>query len=213
MFRSLLNFNASHFIFDPLINYTMFQMLPVKIEILYCFKEENNLGEKMLIGAISDTHDNLPQIEKAVKYLNNHKVGLVLHAGDYIAGFVVPKFKALNCNLIGVFGNNDGDHELLKKRFSETTNCTIHERFAQVDVEGYKIALLHGTETELLNALINSEYFDAVVHGHSHLKSLQKKGKTLIVNPGEVCGYVTGKSTIAILDTDKCDARIIEFTE
>jgi uncharacterized protein len=167
----------------------------------------------MLIGAISDTHDNLPQIEKAVKYLNNHKVGLVLHAGDYVAGFVVPKFKALTCNLIGVFGNNDGDHELLKKRFSETTNCTIHERFAQVDVEGYKIALLHGTETELLNALINSEYFDAVVHGHSHLKSLQKKGKTLIVNPGEVCGYITGKSTIAILDTDKCDARIIEFTE
>ena len=98
----------------------------------------------MLIGAISDTHDNLPQIEKAVKYLNEQKVGLVLHAGDYVAGFVIPKFKQLNCQLIGVFGNNDGDHELLKKRFSETTNCTIHDRFAQIEVEGYRIALLHG---------------------------------------------------------------------
>ncbi len=29
----------------------------------------------MLIGAISDTHDNLPQVEKAVKYLNDQKVG------------------------------------------------------------------------------------------------------------------------------------------
>ena len=75
----------------------------------------------MLIGAISDTHDNLPQVEKAVKYLNDQKVGLVLHAGDYVAGFVIPKFKQLNCKLIGVFGNNDGDHELLKKRFSETS--------------------------------------------------------------------------------------------
>jgi len=45
------------------------------------------------------------------------------------------------------------------------------------------------------------------------LKSVQKKGKTLVINPGEVCGYLTGKSTIAILDTTKCDARIIEFTE
>ena len=165
----------------------------------------------MLIGAISDTHDNLPQVEKAVKYLNDQKVGLVLHAGDYVAGFVIPKFKQLNCKLIGVFGNNDGDHELLKKRFSETTNCTIHERFAAVTVEGYKIALLHGTETELLDAIINSGYFDAVIHGHSHYKSIEKKGKTISINPGEVCGYLTGKSTIALIDTAKNEARIIEL--
>jgi hypothetical protein len=165
----------------------------------------------MLIGAISDTHDNLPQVEKAVKYLNDQKVGLVLHAGDYVAGFVIPKFKQLNCKLIGVFGNNDGDHELLKKRFSETTNCTIHDRFAQVEVEGYRIALLHGTETELLDAIINSGYFDAVIHGHSHSKSIEKKGKTLAINPGEVCGYLTGKCTVALLDTAKREAKIIEL--
>jgi putative phosphoesterase len=98
----------------------------------------------MLIGAISDTHDNLPLIEKAVQALNEQKVGLVLHAGDYVAGFVVPKLAKLNCPLIGVFGNNDGDHELLKKRFSETANCTIHDRFTQITIESYRIALLHG---------------------------------------------------------------------
>jgi len=165
----------------------------------------------MLIGAISDTHDNLPQIEKAVEYLNNQKVGLALHAGDYVAGFVIPKLKHLNCKLIGVFGNNDGDHELLKKRFSETSNCTIKERFAQVEVEGFRIALLHGHEYELLNAIINSEYFDAVIHGHSHNLSIERKGKTLAVNPGEVCGYLTGKSTLALLDTAKKEAKIVEL--
>ncbi len=165
----------------------------------------------MLIGAISDTHDNLPQIEKAVKYLNDQKVGLVLHAGDYIAGFVIPKFKQLNCKLIGVFGNNDGDHELLKKRFSETTNCTIHDRFAAVTVEGYRIALLHGEEIELLNVIVNSGYFDTVIHGHTHNSSVEKMGKTLAINPGELCGYLTGKSTLALLDTVKHEAKIIEL--
>ena len=97
----------------------------------------------MLIGAISDSHDNLPQIEKAVQILNYQKVDLVLHAGDYVAGFVIPKFKALNCKLICVFGNNDGDHELLKKRFSETNNCKIHDRFTTVTINGYRVALLH----------------------------------------------------------------------
>jgi uncharacterized protein len=165
----------------------------------------------MLIGAISDSHDNLPLIEKAVQILNDQKVGMVLHAGDYVAGFVIPKFKALNCQLIGVFGNNDGDHELLKKRFSETTNCTIHDRFAQINLDDYKIALLHGHETELLNAIIDSGYFDAVIHGHSHYKGIEQKGKTLTINPGELCGYLTKKPTLAILDTVKQKARIIEL--
>ena len=165
----------------------------------------------MIIGAISDTHDNLPQIEKAVKYLNEQKVELVLHAGDYVAGFVVPKLKMLNCKLIGVFGNNDGDHELLKKRFSETTNCTIHNQFATVTTDNYKIALLHGTDTELLNAIIDSGYFNAVIHGNSHNKSIDKKGETLAINPGELCGYLTGKSTLAILDTQKQEAKIIDL--
>ncbi len=165
----------------------------------------------MLIGAISDTHDNLPQIEKAVKYLNEQNVGLVIHAGDYVAGFVIPKFKQLNCKLIGVFGNNDGDHELLKKRFSETTNCTIHDRFASIEVEGYRIALLHGTETELLKTIIDCGYFDAVVHGHTHNRIIEKKGNTIAINPGELCGYLTGKSTLALFDTARKEAKIIEF--
>ena len=165
----------------------------------------------MLIGVIADTHDNLPMIEKAVKKLNEENVALVLHAGDYVSPFVIPKFKALNAKLIGVFGNNDGDHEFLKKRFSETENCEIRGRFADIDAEDFKIALLHGDETELLNALIDCEYFDAVITGHSHSLGVRKKGKTLVVNPGEVCGYLSGKPTIAFLDTEKREARLVEI--
>ncbi len=165
----------------------------------------------MLIGIISDTHDNLPMIEKAIKRLNKENVALVLHAGDYVSPFVIPKFKALNAKLIGVLGNNDGDHEFLKKRFSECTKCEVRGRFAEIIAEGFKIALLHGDETELLKALSNCGGFDAVVHGHSHAKVSRKNGKTLIVNPGEVCGYLSGKATIALLDTAKRDAKIVEL--
>ena len=137
----------------------------------------------MLIGLISDTHDNLPALDKAIKKLNGEKVGLVLNAGDYVAPFVIPRFKALKAKLIGFFGNNDGDHEFLKKRFSECPNCEVRGRFAEINVYGFKIALLHGDATELLDALIKCGGFDAVVHGHSHGKVSRKNGKTLIVNP------------------------------
>ena len=165
----------------------------------------------MLIGLVSDSHDNLPLIEKSVQILNEQKVGLVLHAGDYVAPFVIARFKKLNCRFIGVFGNNDGDHELLKKRFDDTTNCEVHDRFTQVVVDGYRIALLHGDELELLDAIIDSGYFNAVIHGHSHNRGVERKGKTLVINPGELCGYLTGKPSIAILDTSKDEARLIDL--
>jgi uncharacterized protein len=165
----------------------------------------------MLIGLISDTHDNLPLVEKAVKRLNEEKVELVLHAGDYTSPFVIAKFKVLNCRLIGVFGNNDGDHELLKKRFNETVNCEVRGRFAEIDADGFKIALLHGDERELQNALVDCSGFDCIVSGHTHISVNKAKGKTLVVCPGEVCGYLYGKSTLALLDTAKREAKIIEI--
>jgi uncharacterized protein len=165
----------------------------------------------MLIGAVSDSHDNLPQIDKAVALLNHRNVGLVLHAGDYTSPFTVARFKKLDCNFIGVFGNNDGDHPLLTTRFQETNNCIIRGRFTQVTVQGYRIGLLHGDETELLNTLIESGYFNAIVHGHSHNHSIEQKSKTLVVNPGELCGYLTGKATLALLDTESGNAEIVEL--
>jgi uncharacterized protein len=178
---------------------------------LLLHERSNRRNINMLIGVISDTHDNLPLVEKAVKRLNDEKVELVLHAGDYTSPFTIPKFKALNCKFIGVFGNNDGDHELLRKRFGETQNCEVRGRFAQVDDRGYKIALLHGDETELLNSLVGCGGFDCVVTGHTHLTVNQAKGRTMVLCPGEVCGYLYGKPTIALLDTVKREAKIVEL--
>ena len=165
----------------------------------------------MRIGIISDTHDNLQTVEKAINRLNQEKVNLVLHAGDYVSPFVIPKFKTLNCKLIGVFGNNDGDHAFIKQKFLATKNCEIHGRFAEVIVDNFRLALLHGEEKELLNTLINSQYFDSVIYGHSHSVFLGKNNKTLIINPGELCGYLTGRSTMAILNTDKRETEIIDL--
>ena len=160
---------------------------------------------------MSDTHDNLPMIDKAILKLNEAKVKLVLHAGDYVAPFAVRRFKDLRPRLIGVFGNNDGDHEFLRKRFSENENLEIRGGFADIAVDGIRIALLHGSDRDLLKALADGGGFDVVVHGHAHNSEVYRKGRTLVVDPGEVCGYLTGKSTVALLDTIKHEAKIVEL--
>lgn len=159
---------------------------------------------------IADTHDCLPLLDKAVKRLNEEKVELVLHAGDYVAPFVVPHFRYLKANLIGVFGNNDGDKELLKKRFTEL-GAEIRGKFAEVMVDGLRIALLHGDEADLLLSLIDVGSYDVIVHGHTHEAKTYKKGKTLVINPGEACGYLSEMPSISILNTKPLDIKIIHL--
>jgi len=128
-----------------------------------------------------------------------------------IVGIISDTFKQLKAKLVGVFGNNDGDRELLKKRFASIETAEIRGGFAEVTVDGLKIALLHGEENELLNSLVNTECYDVVVHGHSHEARTYRKGKTIVINPGEVCGYLSGKSTIALFDTETREAKIIQL--
>lgn len=164
----------------------------------------------MIIGIMSDTHDHLSLLDKAVKRLNEEKIELVLHAGDYIAPFVVSHFKPLKARLVGVLGNNDGDKELLHKRFAEI-GAEIRGKFAEVMVDELRVALLHGDEEDLLRSLIAVESHDVIVHGHTHEAKTYRKGKTIVINPGEVCGYLSEKSTVAVLNTKPLDAKIIHL--
>jgi len=155
----------------------------------------------MRIGIISDTHDRRGTIETAVDRFNAERVGLVLHAGDFVAPFVVSWLAGLSAPLVGVFGNNDGDRSLLARRFGEHDHLDLRGDFARIDTDGSVITLLHGHQQELLDALVASQGFDYVVHGHSHRAGAVRRGRTLVVNPGEGCGYLTGRPTAAILDT------------
>jgi len=159
---------------------------------------------------MSDTHDCLPMIEKAIDQLNTSNVKLVLHAGDYCAPFTSTRFKRLNSRFIGVLGNCDGERDLLKKRYSEFGK-EIRGRFAEVVVGKLKIALLHGEDEELLKSLIRSRAYQVVIHGHTHKSKIRRRNSTIIINPGEVCGYLSGRETIAVLDTSTGKAKIIDL--
>jgi putative phosphoesterase len=179
----------------------------IQHEISYSFGELKN----MLVGLMADTHDCLPLIRAAVREMNRQEVGLVLHAGDFVSPFVVRELHQLQAPLIGVFGNNDGDHPLLKKRVSEKEGCELRGSFAFTTVQDRTVVVLHGDEPDLMKALLSGSAFDLIVHGHSHQKGIMKKGKTRAVNPGEVCGYLTGTPTIALYETDTAGIEFIEL--
>jgi uncharacterized protein len=163
------------------------------------------------IGILSDTHDNLPMVDRAVARLAALSPALVLHAGDFVSPFVIPRLAALPCPCAGVFGNNDGDRGLLTAKARESGRVEIHGSFMARLVDGRSVALLHGHEPGALEEIAGTGIFDLVVHGHTHRPSVTEKGRTLLVNPGEACGYLTGRGTVAVLETSTMEAEILEL--
>jgi putative phosphoesterase len=154
----------------------------------------------MLIGIISDTHDNLIKIREAVNKLNELNVELVLHAGDFVSPFTIKEFQKLKSKMITVFGNNDGDKNLLTQKLIQI-NAIVNNYFAVLNLDGLKAFLTHGNDERAINDIIKANLFDLLIRGHTHKKEVRKEGKTLIINPGEVCGYLSNESTIAIFNT------------
>jgi uncharacterized protein len=164
----------------------------------------------MLIGIISDSHDNIPMIKKAIDILNEKKVELVLHAGDVVSPFVPRLFANLASPMIVTLGNSDAEKETLRKRFAEVGK-DVRGTFAEIEVGRIRIAVTHGDERDLLLSLMKSQYYHVVVHGHTHEVKIHVLGNTLVVNPGEICGYLTGHATMAILDAETRITKIIEL--
>jgi putative phosphoesterase len=159
----------------------------------------------MLIGLISDTHDHVPNIKKAVSEFKKRKADLVLHAGDYCSPFTVPEFKGLN--LKGIFGNNDGDKYLLISKFKEI-GAEIAGDFLKVQADGLLIAVYHGTYAEITDSLCHSGRFDIVVSGHIHEKVNQVIGETIHINPGTAHGFGE-EASIAFLNTETKEVKFV----
>lgn len=164
----------------------------------------------LLVGIISDSHDNLPKIEAAVARLNDARVELVLHAGDYCSPFAALRYQGLKSKMIGVFGNNDAERELLKTKF-ELLGHEVRSRFVSLEVDKVRIGLLHGDEENLLEDLARSQSYDLIISGHTHSLSKLQKGRTVCFNPGEICGYLSGRATIATFDTSTRTIEILDI--
>jgi len=156
----------------------------------------------MKIGIMSDSHDNLPAIAKAVSVFNDAEVSLVIHAGDFVAPFVSKPLAELEMDFIAVFGNNDGERFGLSRVFEGK----IHRPPYELDYNEKKILILH--EPNNLDALVASGYFDAIIYGHTHDVDIQR-GRTIVINPGECGGWLRGRRTVALWDVEFGEVEIV----
>jgi len=157
----------------------------------------------MKLGVISDTHDNLAAVAAAIRHFQEAGVEMILHAGDFVAPFALKRLLQARLPVHAVFGNCDGERGGLAALLPDLADGP-----RRLELGGRKICLVHN-EKRLAHE--DLEAADIVVCGHTHEPQVRMQEGRLIVNPGECGGWITGRCTVAVVDTDRLAADIAEI--
>jgi hypothetical protein len=159
----------------------------------------------MKIAILSDIHDNIWKLETLLSEL---EADALIFCGDFCAPFTLAQIGESFAGPVHVvFGNNDGDQFLLARVAANFDHVTLHGDFCELEMDGRQVAVTH--YPEIGRALARGRVHDLVCHGHSHERVVEKAGRTLRINPGEVMGRF-GLSTYALYDTSTGLAEIVE---
>ena len=160
----------------------------------------------MKIGILSDSHENMPALGAAVDIFNSRGVEKVFHAGDMISPITYKQFSALKCPMVCVFGNNDGDRAYLKEKFM---GIAEFYEFYSGEIAGRKVFMSH--QPDFLRETVSSGGYDIVIYGHTHAVDIRREKETMIINPGECGGWLTGRKTIVVLDTGNMEYDLLDI--
>ena len=170
----------------------------------------------MKIALISDIHDNVWNLQKALVHPHLQSTEALLCCGDLCSPFIIKLLgQGYSKPIHLVLGNNDGDVAAIIVVAKGFSNINIHGEYYRGNLGGLSIVMNHYPEKAQKLAEIGG--YDVVCHGHDHVLEKGKKiGRTLVLNPGSIMGYHGGQlqdttPTFLILDTERLTTEVIEL--
>ena len=166
----------------------------------------------MKLAILSDIHDNVWNLRAALGALG--EADALLYCGDlcspFVVGLLAEGFPGRPIHI--VFGNNDGDLFRITQNAARQEHVTLHGELFQGEFDGKRVLMNHYPDIAL--AAVAAGQHDLVCYGHNHLFAIERRGRTLTVNPGALMGYEPGgkrdiPATFVVYDT--ADGRAVAF--
>lgn len=172
----------------------------------------------MKIAIISDLHNNLRHLDLVAQDLKDKNTELMIYCGDFDAPFALRGFLQFKCPIKAVLGNADPDITkylwiLDTVAVLKDLDIKINPRMMDITFDNKRIAIFHNDDDHLTKSLIEGQLYDLLCIGHTHNPEIKKDGRTLIVNPGSLVGWMYEKGgkvdiTYAVYDTNDNTAKI-----
>ena len=160
----------------------------------------------MKIAIVSDIHDHLKLLLQALDRAKQEGAEVLFCCGDLCSPFIMH---ALGKNFAGAIhialGNNEGDRVRMVQVAQLYPQIHIYPEICSLTLGGKRIGMVHSDE--LGRPLAESGLYDVVFFGHNHRQEMGEKW----VNPGELCGELSGKSTFSVMDLASLKAVTIEL--
>ena len=163
----------------------------------------------MKILIVSDSHDNVPNIEKALAWAKGKGINTLIHAGDLSAPGVMKNSIAPNFEgTIYIICGSVCDRTLLKEVCASFPKVKYIGDEGSFTVADKKVFLTH--YPEIAEKAFSTRGYDLVIHGHTHKSYIKKEGTEILLNPGTL-GGLYNIATFAVYDSELCEAEIIEL--
>lgn len=161
----------------------------------------------MKFAIVSDSHDNEPNIIKAVNYIKEQNIATVIHCGDITSAESMAIFlKNFSGKVHIVFGNSDYIRTEIIKLENTYNNIVIHGEVGKLEIDNKKIAWSH--YPHVAEKLAQRNKYDLIFYGHDHTPFEKTINKSKLLNPGNLDGS-RYKATFAIYDTQADKAELI----
>lgn len=166
----------------------------------------------MKIAILSDIHDNVWNLKKALDMIVLQETDAMLFCGDLCAPFIIKLLgRAYAKPIHMVLGNNDGDVAAIIANAKNYSNIRIHGDYFRGELDGKSIAVNHYPDKA--RALAEQGGYDIVCYGHNHSLAEERIGNTLLINPGAIMGYHGGQlkevtATFMVLATQKLEVTV-----
>ena len=150
----------------------------------------------MRVAIVSDSHNNIANLEKAVARANVEGCEQFFHLGDFTTGRTADTLAGFRGGIQCVFGNCDSDIQGLKRALTRVGGEIDPPPFS-FRLSEWRILLLH--EPVGLEPQADTQNYDYIFYGHMHRVDHRRVGKTTILCPGE-SGSRNGNATLCIAD-------------
>jgi hypothetical protein len=161
----------------------------------------------MRIALVSDTHDDLRALNRALDVLQAEEIDVLLHCGDLCGPAIIEALSAFDTWIAR--GNMDRHPELAPTARELIGPGRLADRH-RLTLGGRSTTLVHGHREAELRRLIGSGERAYVFHGHTHRRRDERIGPTRVINPGALGGMPWQQRSFCILDLTTEEATFLE---